>query len=101
MVSTGIAVVPIERLHHSVTHAETEITVVQSHPSAQRLGGLEAWRLGGLEAWRLGSVFYRAPRDALSRPQVYSDPAHTPTTIRFCRRKVLMPSPRSSALKGS
>jgi hypothetical protein len=67
-VSTGIAVVPIERLHHSVTHAETEITVVQTQPSAQRLGGLEAWRLGGLEAWRLGgleawrlgSIFYLA-----------------------------------------
>ena len=42
MVSTGLAVVPIERLHHLVAHAETEITVVQSHPSAQRLGGLEA-----------------------------------------------------------
>ena len=52
-VSTGIAVVPIERLHHSVPKAETEITVVQTHPSAQ---GLEAWRLGGLEAWRLGGL---------------------------------------------
>jgi hypothetical protein len=51
-VSTGIAVVPIERLHHSVPKAETEITVVQTHPSAQTLGGLEAWRLGGLEAWQ-------------------------------------------------
>ena len=43
-VSTGIAVVPIERLHHSVPKAETEITVVQTHPSAQTLGGLEAWQ---------------------------------------------------------
>ena len=51
-VSTGIALVPIERLHHSVPKAETEITVVQTHPSAQTLGGLEAWRLGGLEAWQ-------------------------------------------------
>lgn len=51
-VSTGIAVVPIERLHHSVPKAETEITVVQTHPSAQTLGGLEAWRLGGVEAWQ-------------------------------------------------
>ena len=51
-VSTGIAVVPIERLHPSVPKAETEITVVQTHPSAQTLGGLEAWRLGGLEAWQ-------------------------------------------------
>ena len=55
-VSTGIAVVPIERLYHSVPKAETEITVVQTHPSAQTLGGLEAWRLGGLEAWRLGGL---------------------------------------------
>jgi hypothetical protein len=39
-----------------VPKAETEITVVQSHPSAQTLGGLEAWRLGGLEAWRLGGL---------------------------------------------
>jgi len=56
MVSTGLAVVPIERLHHLVAHAETEITVVQTHPSAQTLGDLEAWRLGGLEAWRLGGL---------------------------------------------
>jgi hypothetical protein len=62
--------------------AETQITVVQTQPSAERLkgleawrlggleawrlGGLEAWRLGGLEAWRLGSIFYQAPQVALS-----------------------------------
>ena len=41
MLSTGVAMVPIEPLHHSVAHAETEVIVVQTHPSAQRLGGLE------------------------------------------------------------